>query len=147
MDKEELYNNVVQSLTKWIRDFAAEKAPDAEYVNWDEHATIEELPKDNILYGPAGCGLTEDEEGISIVFSFGFAVNKDPNLFMLTKLMSSLYGRLRPKTRIPIYDHDSTQEISALIIRTPVEIVPVSKAEIRSMQFVNASGLLVTSAL
>ena len=147
MDKEELFNNVVQSLTKWIVDFAAEKIPDGQFLNWDAHAIIEELPKDNILFGPAGCALTEDEEGISIIFSFGISVNEDKNLFRLTRMISSLYGRLRPKTRIPIYDHDSTQESSALIIRTPVEITPVAKAEIRSMQFVNASGLLVTSAL
>ena len=66
--------------------------------------------------------------------------------FRLTDLVSKLYGALVPETRIPIYDLTTTRPVSWMVVRTPVAITPVTKAEIRSIQFVECHALMDLSA-
>lgn len=139
----DLYNNLVVSLVKFIQDFRDEISEDSTYVDWDAHAQISELPTGNLLIGPAGCGLTEDTPGIyEAVFSFGASTYNDPNLFILRSVTSKLFGKLKIGQTIPIYDADTAQVISTLVIKTPRAVTPVTKAEIRSLQFIELVGLL-----
>lgn len=151
MQDEQLYNNVVLSLIKFIQDWRAENAPDAEYVDWDAHAQISELPTEKVLVGPAGCGLTEESTGMfEVVFSFGISTYQDTNLFRLRSLISNLFGKLKLETRIPIYDAETTAAVSWMVIKAPRALTPVTKAEIRSLQFVELTAAIdpgVTSSL
>jgi hypothetical protein len=143
MAEEDVYDNIVQTLVKWIIDFKDDVCPTAEYLNWDAHSQIAELPKDGILIGPAGCGLADEDDGmIEAVFSFGVSTINDPNLFELTKIISKLRGRLRPATKIPVYDHDTAVIQSWMVVKTPIAITPVTKAEVRSIQFINLTALV-----
>lgn len=147
MAEEDVYNNIVQSIVKWIQDYRADAAPGSVYLNWDAHSQVAELPKENTLIGPAGCGLTDEDDGMQeVVFSIGVSTINDPNLFELTKQMSKIRGRLRPQMTIPVYDHATATISSWMIIRTPISVTPVTKAEIRSIQFINLTALLSPAA-
>lgn len=139
----DLYNNVVMSLVKFIQDFRGTLSETSEYVDWDAHAQVSELPTENLLIGPAGFGLTEETTGMyEVVFSFGVSTYNDPNLFILRSVTSKLFGKLKVGQTIPIYDADTAEIISSMVIKTPRGITPVSKAEIRSLQFIELVGLL-----
>lgn len=147
MAEEDVYDNVVQSIVKWIQIYRADAAPASVYVNWDAHAQLDELPKDDMLIGPAGCGLADEPDGTQeVVFSIGVSTINDPNLFDLTRQMSKLRGRLRPGAKIPVYDHDTAEVASWMVIKTPIAVTPVTKAEIRSIQFINLTALLNPAA-
>lgn len=144
---EDLYYDVVLSLIRFIEDFRKAKAPAAVYVDWDAHAQISELPKDNILIGPAGCGLDEvSKDMYEVVFSFGISTYQDKNLFELRKLISQLFGALPIEKRIPIYSAATGNVVSSMVIKSPRAVTPVTKAEIRSLQFVELSALIEPGA-
>lgn len=143
MTEDTLYENVVASLIRWIQDHREAHQPGAEYVDWDAHASITELPVTPMVMGPAGCGLTEETPGeYEVVCSFGVATYQDENLFMLRKAISRLFGQLKIGAKIPIYDADTGQVISWMIVSSPRSVTPVTKAEVRSLQFVNLTGRL-----
>lgn len=142
MNEADLYYNVVQSLVKYIKDFQT-SIPGSAYVDWDEHANISELPDNNLLIGMAGVGLTEDAPGFyEVVFSFGIATYNDLHLFNLRRHISTLFGKLKTDARIPVYDAETAQEISWMVVKSPRAITPVTKAEIRSLQFVELTASL-----
>lgn len=141
MQHADLYDNIVASIIKLSVDFISAEAPDATYLDWDAHASLIELPE-GILIGPAGCGMTADETGIEVVFSLGVATQEDPNLFVLRSLVSKLYGRLRPESRITLYDHATAVEKSWMITKTPVSVTPVTKTITRAMQFVECRAVI-----
>lgn len=145
MIENDLYYNVVISLVKFINEFRG-TISGANYLDWDEHANIAELPKDPILIGPAGCGLSEEEDGYNVVFSFGISTYEDKNLFTLRRTISSLFGQLTVGKRIPVYDAETGEEISWMVIKTPRAVTPVTKAEIRSLQFVEMNAKLELGA-
>jgi hypothetical protein len=135
MNDENLYYNVVQSLVKFIQDFREEVQPNSGYFDFDAHAQQSELPA-GILMGPAGTALTYEEQGMSVVFSFGIITDQDPNLFQLRRMVSTLLGRLKPETKIPVYDAETGTIISWMVVTPPVAATPVTQIEIRSCQFV-----------
>lgn len=146
MKSDDIYNNIVTSLVKWINDLRQEVFPDAEYVDFDEHAQITELPTAQLAMGPAGVGLAQDEDGWEVVFSFGVLTYQDKNLQRLRKAVSYIFGRLPVEATIPIYDAETGEELTWMVIRTPRAVTPVTKAEIRSLQFVEMSALLNPAA-
>lgn len=146
MTQDDLYDNIVASILKLAKDFIAAEAPQATFVNWDSHASIDELPPGTII-GPAGCGMSEESESrIEVIFALGVATADDPNNFMLTKLISKLRARVRPQTRITIFDHDTAAEASWMVTQTPIAITPVTRAMVRAMQFVECRALIDLSA-
>jgi hypothetical protein len=136
-----LYENIIASIVKLAIDFIALEAPEAVYCDWDSHASLSELPKGTLI-GPAGCGLTHDDQKIEVVFGLGVGTDDDPNLFLLRSLVSKLFARVQPKTRIQIYDAATAQKVSWMVVTTPVAVTPTSRAEIRAMQFVECRALI-----
>lgn len=153
MNRKDLYRNITTSLVKLINDFRTTNAPEAAYIDWDAHAQISELPTEGALMGPAGAGIAEEEDGIHVVFSFGVSTYQDPNLFRLRELSSELFGLVAPGSTIPIYDHAAIEAggdivpVSWMVVTTPVALTPVTKAELRSVQFVEANALLNPSSI
>ena len=145
MTKSELYDNIISSIIKMTTDFISAEYPQATYCDFDAHSSLTELP-DGVLIGPAGCGMSIEEKGISVVFAIGVATNNDPNLFVLRGLISKLVGLVYPQTRITIYDHDTARAASWMVTKAPQAVTPVSKAELRSLQFVEIHALIDLSA-
>jgi hypothetical protein len=143
MTEEQLYENVVLSLVKWVEDFRKTNYGEAKYVDWDAHASISELPTVDVVMGPAGCGMTEESPGeYEVVFSFGVGTYQDENLFTLRKVISQLFGKLTIGMKIPIYDASTAEPVSWMTIASPRSVTPVTRAEVRSLQFVNLTGRL-----
>src|SRR5690606_2590701 len=99
-------------------DLRKEVAPNAEYVDWDAHSQIAELPTKDVI-GPAGCGLVENGPGdTDVVFSFGVGTYGDKNLVRLRRLASILYGRLKAETRIPVLDSETGAELAWMVVKS-----------------------------
>jgi hypothetical protein len=152
MNPRHLYTNIVYSLVKkLIEEMPPELA--AVYVDWDAHAEIHELPSDDVLVGLSGVSLDHEYEEIRVVFGVGLATQNDPNLFKLRALTSHMYGAFFPETRVELYDKadiDAGGNITPtdwMILTTPIEILPINRAEIRNVQFINCSALLNPAAL
>lgn len=152
MNPRHLYTNIVYSLVKKLID---ELPPEfsAVYVDWDAHAEIHELPNDNVLAGLSGVSLDHEYEEMRVVFGVGLATQNDPNLFKLRALTSHMYGAFFPETRIDLYDKaaidagGSITPVDWMITTTPLEILPINRAEIRNVQFINVSALLNPASL
>jgi hypothetical protein len=141
MSHENLYNNIVQSVVKFCEDTRLEFQARPElsdvitFVDWDEHANINELPSGDIL-GPAGVGMTDEQGVYEIVMAIGCSTYQDPSLFRLRKMMSLLYGKLKPQSKLTLYDHDTAQPITFMVSTSPVSVTPITKVEARPLQFI-----------
>lgn len=145
MTKAELYNNIVQSVIKFIGDFMVDNDLTLadNYVDWDAHSQIHELPNSKTLVGPAGIGMMHEmDDDIQVVFSVGVCTEDDQNLFRLRSLMSKLYGALAPQTRVTLYDHATSTIATWMVVAPPVSITPVTKAETRSLQFIQVRAMI-----
>lgn len=145
MNPKHLYTGIVYSLVKKLLD----EMPDGwEYIDWDAHAEIHELPAVDKLIGLSGVSLANDGEEIRVVFAVGVATQNDPNLFNLRGATSEFYGVFAPETRVDVYDKvaiDDGADVepsSWMVMTTPIEILPINRAEIRNVQFINCSALL-----
>lgn len=143
---EKLYENVVLSLQGYAEAFRLEHMPTAEFVDWDDHANITELPEMDII-GLMGVGMAEDEANIyEIVCGFGISTYQDPGKARLTSLISKLRGRLVPKTAIrvlePSVDGLTAIDKTWMVTALPLAVNPVMKAEVRAVQSIEVRLLL-----
>ncbi len=144
MQREELFESLVLSLTRWVEDFRAAEMAGSEYVNWDGHANINELPQKDII-GLAGVGFAEDRpKNYQVVFGILVSTWDDPGLHRLTKLVSKLDGRLWPEKNISLYKPAEVTLIPGawMQIVLPRAVTPVSKAEVRAVQGVERHALV-----
>lgn len=144
LSKDEIYESVVLSLTRWVEDFRLEQMPDATYVNWDAHATLNELPPGDLI-GLAGVGMAEDEHRkYEITFGVQVATENDPNLHRMTALVSKMFGRVEPSTKLTVYKAENGQAVPAtwMVAALPRAVTPVLRAEIRAVQAVEAKLIL-----
>jgi hypothetical protein len=142
MNHKVLYDNVVASLGRVVELFREVEMPTADYVNWDAHASIGELPS-NDLIGLAGVGFTEGESGhYEVVCGIAVSTWDDPNLARLTDLVSQVFGLFPPTTSVPVYDHSTGDVWSFMVVTTPRAVTPVGRAETRPVQAVEIRLLL-----
>ena len=142
MNRARLYKNVVSSLQKFVTDFQAERMSDAEYIAWDAHAQIMELPSTDGI-GLAGVGLAEEGKNEwEIIFGVAVTTWEDPNLFRMTDLISDLFDRLAPETTVPVVDADTGAVLSWMVLTPPCAITPVGRHEVRAVQAVECRALL-----
>lgn len=137
MNHETLYQDVVQSIKKYIMDAIAEFNEDgwvnASFIDWDEHAELHELPSGDLL-GIAGCGMTNDEGTYEVVFGIAGSTQNDNGLYRLRRMMSILFGRLRPGETFVLYDSATAQPITYFQMKTPQSLAPITRAETRPFQ-------------
>lgn len=145
-DDDELYENVVISLVKFVKDFQEAEMPGGDYITWDAHAELNDLPEIDLI-GINGVGLAEDEaRKYDIVFGISIAVFNDEGLARLTKLISKMRARLKAETRIPIYRLSDSGLVaepwSWAVMVLPTAITPVGRAELRPVQSLELRALL-----
>lgn len=136
----DIYTCICNSLIRFGEDFRKANAPDAVYFDWDAHAQISDIPESDVI-GPAGIGLANEGKITQVAFSYGLATVGDTNLFRLREMMSKLYGVLQPEDIVPVYDTNGNR-FSWIVVKSPVTIAPVSKSEVRAVQFISVMGLL-----
>lgn len=120
--------------------------PDADYINWDYHANINELPEKDII-GMAGAGLAEDDpKHYEIIFGVMISCYQDEGGARLTRLMSELRAWYLPETRIQVYVRslDGLQAVPAtwMVMTLPLAVLPASKAEVRVIRALECRALL-----
>ena len=144
----DIYMDVTSSIIKFIEDWRKANASSAGYFDWDAHAQEGELPKSpEVLIGPAGIGMTEEEtEMFEVVFAIGVSTYNDKNLFTLRSMISKLFGALRVGQSLNVYDASTGALKGTMVIKTPRAVTPVTKAEIRSQQFIELTAALNPAA-
>lgn len=149
ISNDDIYADITSSIIKFIEDWRKANAPDAAYFDWDSHAQEGELPKSpDILLGPAGIGVTEEETDMyEVVFAICVSSYNDKNLFQLRKLISKLFGALQVGQTMNVVDATTGQVKGTLVIKTPRAVTPVTKAEIRSLQFIELTAALNPGAV
>lgn len=142
---EHLYWHVVQSIKKLCVELAAEFQADGVsapvLIDWDEHADIHELPTGDLI-GPAGCGVTNDGSMMEVVMAIGVSTMDDKGLFKLRKMISRIYDRLSPEQKVTIYNAETALPVSWMVMASDTTVTPMTKAETRPYQFVEARGLI-----
>ena len=146
LTERNLYASVVQSLTRFVEEARLELMPNGTLINWDGHATINELPEGDLI-GLAGVGMSEDSpREYEVVFGILASTWDDENLYRLTQIVSDLRGRLVPETRLGVFtlspDGLQAVEKSWMVAALPLAVTPVQKAEVRAVQGVECRLLL-----
>lgn len=116
---------------------------DIQFIDWESHANIHELP-DADLIGPTALTITEvSSQIIEVTFAVGISsFASDKNLFRMRSYMSEAFERLRTGKQIKIYDSETAQPLGYLQFTDGTLVAPMSRAETRPWQYVQASGLL-----
>jgi len=141
---ERLYANVVTSLMKFVEDFRKVEmiSPASQYLSWDEHAEIEELPSVDLI-GLAGVGLVEEEMGqFEVACGIAVSTKDDPNLTRITQLVSKLRGLFRPGQALVVYDNETAIPQTFMISAPPIAVLPIGRAETRIVQTLEVRLLL-----
>lgn len=144
LTEENLYESVVLSLHREIELFRLEHMPSSQYLNWDEHAEMTELPEGDLI-GLAGVGLAEDtDKEYDIPFAVLVSTYKDPGMHRMTKLLSRLRARFVAGTKLPVFTEVGgvAVEKTWMVTRLPLAVTPASKAEVRLVQGIEARALL-----
>ena len=148
LTEEQLFESIVLSLTRKVEDFRLANMPSSQYVNWDNHANINELPESDVC-GLAGVGMAEDDDDIySIVFGVAMSTWGDTGGHRLTKLISKMRAQFTKGTRLTVYDPDAMTAVPKtwMITVLPLAVTPVQKAEVRAVQSVMVHALLDPSS-
>lgn len=117
-----------------------------EFIDWESHANIHELP-DTDLIGPTAITVTEVSPQI-VEVGFAIAVSSystDKNLFRMRSYVSEAFERTRAGKQIKVYDSDTAQPLGYIQLVDGTLLAPMSRAETRPWQYVQATGFLEPS--
>ncbi|AKU43544.1 hypothetical protein CPT_Seuss18 [Caulobacter phage Seuss] len=147
---EDLYINVILSLTRFVEDFRLAHMPTADLIDWDDHANIEELPEKDVI-GLMGVGMATDvKDQHEVVFGIGLSTYADKGKVRLSRLISKMRGALDPEGTIQIYEESldglTAVKKSWMVLAHPVAVTPTSKTEVRVVQAVEARALVSPAA-
>jgi len=144
-----IYSNLWGSVTKMslnlISQITTSGVASPQFLDWDAHANIHELPNVDLV-GPTAFGFIEDDKVISVNFSLGFSTYNDLNLFRLRAIGNVLFEALRPGSRFIYYNATAAVAVSYLVVTNGTTLLPVTRSETRPFQFVQVEALLEPSA-
>lgn len=143
-----LYPSLWGSITALTNEIITEMAaahPEAtiQFVDWEAHANIEELP-DVDLIGPTALTFMEiTPEMWDVNFSIAASTYKsDENLFRMRHYMSHVFERLRPTRQVQIYDDLTAERFGYLVVTDGTGLMPMTRSTTRPWQYVQVNGLL-----
>lgn len=146
---EDTYMNIWASIAAYINQqiqmIAANGITPADTMmmfDWEAHANIEEAP-DKHLIGPASLAVEEVSNGIySASFVIGVGSFNDEGLFIHRSMVSYLFKSLGSGIRLPVFDHKNEAPYSWMKITDGTSVAPMSKANTRALQFIQAEALV-----
>ncbi|RWP44299.1 MAG: hypothetical protein E5X41_13120 [Mesorhizobium sp.] len=110
--------------------------------DWEAHANIEEAPALHLI-GPASLALEESSSGIyHASFVVGVGSFNDEGLFVHRKMVDFLFKSLASGTRMSVFDSETEQPYSWMKVIDGTTVAPMSRSNQRSMQFIQAEGLV-----
>lgn len=145
-----MLTNIRSSLIRMVaNEIAAARADnlstDLAYLNLDEHAAVNEFPSNDVV-GLWSFAVDEDPVSFTIHAAVGISTINDPGLFRHYELAARFFERLRGERKIEYVDADDGRIISWIVLVNGTNLMPMSRAEIRPIQFVMFSGLLDPNA-
>lgn len=147
-----LYRDVWGSIVKLTNDTIAEFKIDypaiaIQFMDWEAHANVAELPNADLI-GPTGLSITEEEPGfVQVVFALAVSTyGTDANLFRQRDFVGRIFEKMRPEAQVALYDADTAAVKSFLVFTDGTTAVPMSRADARPWQFVQALALLEPTA-
>lgn len=145
MTYEKLVENLHSSITVFIQSIiedrkVAHPGVPIEFVDWEAHANIHELP-DTDLIGPTALALTEDEpQFFSGSTTIGVSTfSSDKNLFRLRNFVGRVFNQIRPGSKIPLYDQEACVQIGWIHVVGGTAMLPMTRADARPLQFVQCN--------
>jgi hypothetical protein len=111
-----------------------------EFVDWEAHANINELPTRDLI-GTTAVSFSEEEPDVfagSMTIGVSTYAN-DQNLFRLRNIVGEVFRQLRPGEKIPFYDHETLMQKGWLYVVNGTTVLPMTKADVRPLQFVQCS--------
>lgn len=140
--------NIWASLVRWTQDKLIELNSagvlnNGQYIEWDAHASINDLPSSDLM-GLKAFAVMEDENILNISCAIGIATMNETNLFRLRKAAATIFESLRRDNSISYYDADSGLVINQMVLVDGTHMTPVARADVRSIQFIQFEALLET---
>jgi hypothetical protein len=137
-----MYENIWGSIVAFSNDIIDDRRAkypgvDIEYVDWEAHANIQELPEGDLI-GTTAITFTEDQpELFNGSFTIGVSTYADDsNLFRLRNYVGEVFNRLRPGMKVPFYDHETLEQKGWFHIVDGTIVLPMTRADARPLQFV-----------
>jgi hypothetical protein len=137
-----MYENIWGSIVAFTNDIVDNRKalyPDVEieYVDWEAHANIQELP-DTDLIGTTAITITEDSTDM---FSGSFTIGvstyaTDHSLFRLRNYVGEIFKRLQSGSKIAFYDHTTLELKGYMYVTDGTIIMPMTRADTRPLQFI-----------
>ena len=72
------------------------------------------------------------------MFGFGVSTENDSGLFTLRTAISRIYDDMEPERTLDVYNGDTAELIGHMVLLYNTTVQPMSKAETRPFQFVEA---------
>ena len=141
-----LANNAWASLVSFTQDIKDRLNSEgilenAEYIEWDAHANINDLPQKDVI-GLTSFALLDEGNMLTVNGAIGIGTFNEKSLFRLRKGSALIFELLKPTLTIPYLDADSGFHINDIVLQSGTNLLPVSRADVRSIQFVQFEGLL-----
>lgn len=133
----QILENIEASILKFCNDLNTELVLGCKVFNFDTHATVNELPQDELI-GLMGLDLLNS--GGLIEGSCMIAVctlNDDTDLSKLRKAISSVFDRLQPGVQLDNVVSTTGSPIGKLTIMEPVHLMKVGSAKSRPIQMIS----------
>lgn len=136
----DVFNDIHSSLLRFCNDFISSKLlQEFEVFDFDAHATIERLPSKHLL-GVAEYGLVNEDKTYTVTCMILVStLSTDGGNKILKKVVGQLYDALRPGTNIPAVRSSDGQLTGHLVVKSPVEALPVMITEGRPVQGIAVS--------
>lgn len=137
------FSTLRKSLVRFLYDFGQDTSKNGygevlEYVELDAHAQVHELPEGNVI-GLSGFSMEFDDHLIYVDTAIGLIMRGDKDLIRHGEVMDALLGHLRPTRTLPVYHPTTGNTIGWMAIENGVEVMPVGKADTRTVQMITLS--------
>lgn len=136
------WQSVIAGFQQCVREMKEDGliAEDSLVLNFDDFVDIKDYPMvDCVILRSFACDSDEDGT-LAFSFNLGVSTYNDVNNHRLEKIISYLYGRYHGGRSQYILD-ESGERKAVLTFTDDTVVNPMSKAELRSLQFISVIGL------
>lgn len=143
-----IYENFWGSIVSFCNDVIDDRklvytGSDIEYIDWEAHANIHELPEKDMIGSTAVTFTEESPDEFSMSFTIGVSTyGDDPSLFRLRNYVGEVFKRLRPGSKIPFYDAQTATQLGWIYITDNTMVMPMTRADVRPLQFIQCHGVI-----
>lgn len=145
-DDEDVYyshwQSVIAGFQQCVRELKDENilADDAIIMNFDDFVDIKDYPMVDCIILRSFASMMDESGTLAFSFNLGVSTYNDVNNHRLEKIISYLYGRYHANRAQYILDEKGERK-AVLTFTEDTLVNPMSKAELRSLQFITVIGL------